>query len=376
MIDATLLVCAVGFGALMLSVTAKTHTTAGFAIDVTLGLAACGSLPARRSYPVHVAIFSVLASAVSAAAAGASLVALFGAAVRVRPWLIIALTGAELLATFLFPLLYPGAGEFGYPTQVIMGSLLNTAVVGWGLMARAQRSHFRAIVQHAHDLEIGQKLLAANVRDQERRRIAREMHDVLAHRLSILSVHAGALEFRSDLSAEQTRKMAGIIRRTTHIALEELHEVIGVLRDERPDAGSLLAADMGLADLATLIEEARSSGTEIGFDRQGGIADHPGTKNHAAGTTAYRIVQEGLTNARKHAPGSPVHVTVRASGPGEIFVEVNTLLRYRPAPTDAVPGAGTGLSGLGERVSLTGGEFSVEETANRFVIIGRLPWVG
>src|SRR5690606_26326655 len=119
--------------------TAAMHSRFALAADIVIGVAACTVLVARRRWPAQIGTFAVAASAVSAMAAGASLVALFTAAIRVRLAILLALTTGELLATCCFPLLYPGAGDFSYVTQVTIGSLLNLAVVGWGLMVRAQR---------------------------------------------------------------------------------------------------------------------------------------------------------------------------------------------------------------------------------------------
>ena len=375
LVDVGLVVVAAGFGLFILLPTTEMHGRASLVLDVVLGVAVCASLAVRRRFPMTVAACAVAASAVSASAAGASLVALFTAAIRVRPAAIAALTAAELVATFCFPLLYPDAAGFSYRTQVIMGSSMNLAAVGWGLMVRAQRNYLRAVLERAHDLEVGQELLAATVRDQERRRIAREMHDALAHRLSLLSVHAGALEFRSDLSADQTRTMAGIIRQTSHEALGDLQDVIGILRDGSTGGGSLLEPRVGLDDLAALIDESRLSGTEVDVDQCVGEAGGSASRNAAAAATAYRIVQEGLTNARKHAPGSPVRIVVRSHEAGELAVTVSTSLDPRPAAVPSViPGTGTGLSGLGERVSLLGGTFRSGKVADQFVVTARLPW--
>jgi signal transduction histidine kinase len=376
LVDIVLVVVAVGFGLFILLPTVDTHSRTGLVLDVMLGTATCGALAGRRRFPMAIAAFAVAASAVSAFAAGASLVALFTAAIRVRPPVIAALTAAELIATFCFPLVYPEPAGFSYRTQIVMGSLMNLAVVGWGLMIRAQRNYLRAILERAHDLEAGQELLAASVRDQERRRIAREMHDTLAHRLSLLSVHAGALEFRPDLSPEQTRTMAAVIRQTSHDALGDLQDVIGILRDGPSSDGRLLEPRVGLDDLAALIDESRLSGTEVTVDQRVDDASGSASRNAATAATAYRIVQEGLTNARKHAPRSPVRILVRSHEAGEIAVTVSTFLDPLPgpAPTPVIPGTGTGLSGLGERVSLLGGTFSSGRVANQFVVTARLPW--
>ncbi|MEU4532446.1 histidine kinase [Micromonospora ureilytica] len=373
-VDVGLVVVAVGFGLFILVPTIDMHSRIALVLDLALGTAACGALAGRKRFPVAVAAFAVAASAVSAFAAGASLVALFTAAIRVRTPVIAALTAAELIATFCFPLVYPEPAGFSYRTQIIMGSLMNLAVAGWGLMVRAQRNYLRAVLDHAHDLEVGQELLAATTRDQERRRIAREMHDALAHRLSLLSVHAGALEFRSDLSPEQTRTMAAVIRQTSHDALADLQDVIGILRDGSTSAGSLLEPRVGLDDLPALIDESRLSGTEVNVDQCVDQASGSASRNAAAAATAYRIVQESLTNARKHAPGSPVRIVVRSQEAGEIAVTVSTFLDRRPGPPSIIPGSGTGLSGLSERVSLLGGTFSSGRAANQFVVTARLPW--
>lgn len=372
-VDVVLIVGAVAFGMFIFIPTAAMHSPLALGIDLVLGMAACVALVARRRLPTQVGAFAVAASAASAFAAGASLVALFTAAIRVRLTVLVALTAGELVATFCFPLLYPGAGDFSYVAQVTIGSLLNLTVVGWGLMVRAQRNYLRSVEERARDLEAGRDLLAANVRDQERRRIAREMHDALAHRLSLLSVHAGALELRPDLSAEQIRTMAGVIRDTSHHALEDLQDVIGLLRDSPSQNASLLTPHPGLDDLESLVTEARRAGTRVELT-QDVAADRTSSRDHAAATSIYRIVQEGLTNARKHAPRSPVKVVVRPDVSGEIIVTVSTFLDQQPAANRSIPGTGSGLRGLAERVSLVGGTFTSTTIGNQFVITGRLPW--
>ncbi len=372
LVDIVFFVVAVGFGLFILLPTTGMHSHAGLVLDVVLGAAACGSLAGRRRFPTAVAAFAVAASAISAFAAGASLIALFSSAIRVPPRTTAALTAAEMVATFCFPLVYPEPAGFSYGAQVLMGSLMNLAAVGWGLMVRAQRNYLREVLARAHDLEVGQELLAATIRDQERRVIAREMHDTLAHRLSLLSVHAGALEFRADLSPEKTRTMAAIIRRTSHDALGDLQDVIGILRDGSAAETGLLEPRVGLDGLPALIDESRQSGMEVHVEQSIGEAGGVIPRNAATAATTYRIVQESLTNARKHAPGSPVRIVLSPHETTEIAVTVSTFLAAAPAPV--IPGTGTGLSGLGERVSLLGGTFSSGKVGNQFVVTARLPW--
>src|SRR5947209_7703639 len=209
---------------------------------------------------------------------------------------------------------------------------------------------------------------ADEARAAERRRIAREMHDVLAHRLSLLSVHAGALEFHPDAPAEEVAEAAGVIRESAKTALEELRGVIGVLREDG-DESLTQPPQPTLADLAALVEESRAAGMRVTARIELGDAAPPA----AVGPTAYRIAQEGLTNARKHAPGAAVTLSVRAPD-GDLQVEVRSLAPVAVAAAAPLPGAGTGLIGLAERVSLAGGtlEHGVDPDG-AFVLRARLP---
>ena len=175
------------------------------------------------------------------------------------------------------------------------------------------------------------------------------MHDVLAHRLSLLSVHAGALEFRPDAPAEEVAEAAGVIRESARAALDELRGVIGVLREDGRETLTQ-PPQPTLADLADLVEESRSAGMRMTTDQAGDVAPPV-----AVGRTAYRVVQEGLTNARKHAPGAAVTLTVEAHD-GDLQVEIRSLAPVAVAAGSALPGAGSGLIGLAERVTLAGGE--------------------
>jgi signal transduction histidine kinase len=193
------------------------------------------------------------------------------------------------------------------------------------------------------------------------------MHDVLAHRLSLLSVHAGALEFRPDAPAEEVAEAAGVIRESARAALEELRSVVGVLRE---DGGESVTQppQPTLADLAALVEEARAAGMRLTARIELGDAAPPA----AVGRTAYRIAQEGLTNARKHAPGAAVTLIVRTLD-GDLKVEVRSLAPVAVASAP-LPGAGTGLIGLAERVALAGGELEHGvDPDGAFVLRARLP---
>jgi signal transduction histidine kinase len=196
------------------------------------------------------------------------------------------------------------------------------------------------------------------------------MHDVLAHRLSLLSVHAGALEFHPDAPAAEVQRAAAVIRDSAHQALQDLRTVIGVLRAPTAEQIGAEPPQPTLADLDRLVAESRAAGAQVEVQQR--ITD-PGTVPADTGRTVYRIVQEGLTNARKHAPGAPVRVDVRRGPGADLTVEVRN-----PLPTAAlrlpIPGAGQGLSGLVERVTLAGGGLEHGTDGQDFVLRARLPW--
>ncbi|MFI5428094.1 sensor histidine kinase [Aeromicrobium sp. UC242_57] len=140
----------------------------------------------------------------------------------------------------------------------------------------------------AETAEAEQVARVAQAKTAERSRIAREMHDVLAHRISLVTMHAGALAYRSDLSADQMRTTAGIIQDNAHQAMVELREVLGILRDGPGDAAPEMPQPSAV-DLPGLLSEARGSGMRIHDDQSVDLEPIPET----LGRTAYRVVQKG-----------------------------------------------------------------------------------
>ena len=220
---------AAGVSALVLTETWADHSSWAVAVDLAVGAVAFVALWFRRSHPIAVAVVAGVASLVSATAGGPALIALFNVAIRGSRQGVLAIIGLALLSTAVLPLLYPG-NEL-YSTQIFLGILITGVVVGWGLFVRVQRELVLSLREHAERLESEQRLRVEQAREAERLRIAREMHDVLAHRVSLLSLHAGALEFHRDASAEEVAEAAAVIRASAHAALQELRDVIGVLRE-------------------------------------------------------------------------------------------------------------------------------------------------
>jgi signal transduction histidine kinase len=191
------------------------------------------------------------------------------------------------------------------------------------------------------------------------------MHDVLAHRISQVSMHAGALAFREDLTPDEVRSSAAVIREKAHEALTDLRGVLGVLRST--DGEPALAPQPTYADLGELVEEARQGGLHVDFHDQ---VDAATEVPDVVGRTVYRIVQEGITNARKHAPGTLLTVELSGSPDDGLDVVMKNPLGFG----SATPGAGLGLVGLTERAELRGGRLQAYRNGAHFVLHGWIPW--
>ena len=358
-VNATMYVFATVVGAATLVDTWEEHPTWLRVVAVVVGIATVVSLHWRKSHPGAVGIGVGAVALVILTASGALVIATFNGAIRARGRDLAVIVGLAVGWAFLNPVLYPPDTTYLFDAGA---SLLMAAVaVGWGLFVRARRALVRSLRDQAE--RAGDEARAA-----ERRRIAREMHDVLAHRLSLLSVHAGALEFRPDAPPEEIAEAASVIRDSARAALDDLRGVIGVLRE---DGGESFTEppQPTIADLPALVEESRRAGMRI--TAQIDVGDV--APDAAAGRTAYRIAQEGLTNARKHAPGAAVTLSVLAPD-GDLQVEIRSLAPVAVPAASQLPGAGTGLIGLAERVTLAGGELeSGVDPAGAFVLRARLP---
>ncbi len=356
-----------------------------FVLDATVGLPCCLLVWVRRRHPLAVGWIAVACSTVSEAAGGAAIVALFTVAVHCQPRRTLQLAGLSALSAVTCALIYTSHSRFNYGTFAFW-LIVTIAVVGFGWFVRARRELLLSLRERAQRAEDEQHLRVREAQLAERARIAREMHDVLAHRISLLSVHAGALEFNPGASPEEIARAAGVIRVSAREAQEELREVIGVLR-----AGSefddLQPPQPTIGDLERLVEESRAAGMDVSF--RDGLADH--SLSPILGRTVYRVVQEALTNARKHAPGEVVTVTLDGDRASGVRVEVVNRPWVGQATTarDGHParahddgsdgtghvGSGTGLVGLAERVTLVGGALLSEPLAGGgFRLRATLPW--
>jgi signal transduction histidine kinase len=340
------------------------------ALDLICGAAALASVWVRRRWPFGIAVTLAIVSTVTTASGGAAAVALFTCAVH-RPFRQAVIPAAiAIVGQPIYLAIFPSS-DTPYIAELLLPIVIITGVLVWGMFVRARRQLVLTLRDRAERAEAEQQLRVEQARQAERARIAREMHDVLAHRISLLSLHAGALEFRPDASPDEVARAAGVIRASAHEALEDLRAVIGVLR-EQPDGDAPERPQPTLAHLPGLIDESRAAGMRVSYDWR--LAAAVGVPE-GLGRNAYRIVQEGLTNARKHARGSAVDVTVAGAPGAGLEIEVRNRLPVGAVAASAIPGAGAGIIGLVERASLAGGRLEHGRTEEGdYRLWAWLPW--
>jgi signal transduction histidine kinase len=336
--------------------------------DISVGVISCALLPLLSRRPVPAAVLMAALAALSPAATPPSTVGTLTIAQR-RPLRLAALVALAGVAGHLVQGIWRPIEGLSLLWYVILDIAVHAALLGWGQWTQARRALLDSLRERALRAENEQGRRIAEARTLERTKMAREMHDVLAHRLSLLATYAGALEYRPDSSPEKLAIAAGVIRTGVHQALDELREVISVLRDTEIDDLPGGRPQPTFSDLTELVAESRDAGAEIRYDE---AVTAPESLPPATGRTAYRVVQEGLTNARKHAAGYPVTLMVRGQPGGTLQIE---LTNPSSNGVPLAPGSGTGLVGLTERVHLAGGTLDHGKAAGGgFRLHASLPW--
>lgn len=341
-------------------------------VDLVLGGACAVAVRWRRRAPLPVAVALNLVAMVSGTAAGPAVLATVSAATHRRRGQLVLLAFLGFVSGMVWSATYPGP-ESAEPAWLdwLLNAIVSVAVVVWGMYVGSRRELLWTLRERAERAESEQALRVQQARTTERQRIAREMHDVLGHRISLVSMHAGALSFRRDLDRDQVAQSAQVILDNATLAMSDLRSVLGVLRgdDTEPDTGSGDRPQPTLRDLPELVEAARGSGTRVTLQVD---VDDPTAVPDALGRTAYRVVQEGLTNVRKHAPGAPATVVVSGDPAAGLRVRVDN-----PVPAGAVDtgrGRGFGMVGLAERAELRGGTLAHAVDDDRFTLEVWLPW--
>lgn len=339
-----------------------------FWFEIILGLAAFVLVVFRRRAPVLIAAVIACLSAFSGLASGPATLSAVSMATLRRPIPIIGIGLLNFACAMTYTLYAPFDLSGPIWVSVLINLATNAAMMGWGMYLGSRRELIWTLRQRAARAESEQELRVAQGRSQERERIAREMHDVLAHRITQISMQAGALAFRDDLPADDLRDGLGEIQGKSREAINELRGVLGVLRDGA--TGELMEGPQPTyGDISALVEESRRHGVHVEFsDRVDRSVD---AVPDAVGRALYRIIQEGITNATKHAPGALVSIALSGSPERGIDVHIRNPLGFAVGSSH---GTGLGLVGLAERAELRGGTLVHGRDGSMFVLHGSIPW--
>ncbi|MWB99994.1 sensor histidine kinase [Agromyces seonyuensis] len=342
--------------------------------DPAIGaLAIAGVLCFSRRAPVLVGIAaSAIVLLGSVAAMGAALLALGSVATRQRSWEIAIVAACDLVA-------FRWTGLLVYPTEnpslpwwesTLIFGLGFAIVIATGISIGQRRELVAGLRERAAAAEREQAARALATRVGERNRIARDLHDVVAHRVSLVAMQSSALELRPDLPEEERTAALGAIGENARLALDELRGMLGVLRDPAAVAASADAIpdEPGIADVAALVDESRAAGMHVEL-----ISAVEGEPPPAAAQTAYRVIRESLTNALKHATGASVTVSIAGEAGEGLAVRVRNGPRANTV-APRLPGSGTGLAGLRERVVRAGGRFEAGVDGDGYAVSAWLPW--
>jgi len=258
----------------------------------------------------------------------------------------------------------PGHSE---PYEAIFQALIFGTAMAAGVLSRAKRASLHAAQSRAERAEAEVDRQAARAAAAERARIARELHDVVAHHVSLMAVQSEAAASLLPGQPEQARRSVDIIGDTARQALTELRRLLGVLRGPADVPGTAPAAS--LTDLGEVLAKVREAGLPVTFD----VVGTPSVLAPGIELTAFRIVQEALTNTLRHADATQAQVTVSYE-PGFVTLSVADSGPRRSEPPPVQSGSGFGLAGIAERVASCGGSLTVgPSSATGFALTARLP---
>jgi signal transduction histidine kinase len=344
---------------------------------------ACASLPFRRRFPIAVlGIVTAAVAFVNGAAGppdfqgGGGGLLVLAVPLAVYPVVLtssrrraVLEVGAAVVAIEIGALLAPGGPDWG---AMLPGLAL--ATVGWlaAENARTRRAYIDGVVERAAEREREREERARRASTDERLRIARELHDVVAHAMSIIAVRSGVARMALQTRPQEASEALGIIEDTSHQALQELRSIVGVLRSAETDGTPAQREPApGLADLEQLVAQIGEAGVPVHLRVEG----QPRRLPPGVDLSAYRITQEALTNIVRHAAPATAQLTL-CYLPAEITIEVTDNGRSSPEAStggQSTNGSGHGLIGMRERVALYGGNLQAEPTPTGFHVLARIP---
>ncbi|CAN3984833.1 Two-component system sensor histidine kinase [Kitasatospora purpeofusca] len=387
-------------GALLIAgLAAPIEVLSGTGLALPMAVASGLLFLVRRGLPATALVLTAVASGLGGGTLPLLVCVGWSAGARIRRVGVLAGSFAAGWALMTLFGVFKDAGQV--PAKLIVGFslggylLLAVLPALWGRYRAQRRALTDALRERNEQLVREHAMIAHQARLRERHRIAQDMHDSLGHQLALISVHTGALEVDRTLTDRQ-REAVGVLRLAAVAAMRELREVVGVLHDEStalpPGPGPGPAAVVGVGagagaggvgsggvdGIEGLVESSRAAGTPVSLLRDGERRPLAASAGHAA----YRVVQEALTNAHKHAPGAPITVALRYE-PDALVVEVVNPAAPEPVgvraggAAPAVVSGGQGLTGLRERARLVGGMVHAGPTAGAgFRLAAVLPYRG
>jgi signal transduction histidine kinase len=338
----------------------RTYPVAAFTAVIAVG--ALQVLLLRRPAGADLAVLIVLYTLAASRPRRISLrglgVCLAGAAIAIARW-------------------HPARPVDGFYTIGVEVALFGgPTLLAWllGDSTRWRRGYYQALEERAARLERERDAQAQVAAAAERARIAREIHDVVAHNVSVMVVQADGAAFALETSPQRAREALGAISATGRRALAELRSLLGVLRDSADQDGApavpALAPQPGIEDLGDLLDQARTAGLPVSLT----ISGEPRPVPAGEALAVYRVVQESLTNARKHAgPGATAAVDLGYDG-DDLVIRVTDDGSGAAAVPGSLGGAGHGLAGMKERIELYGGMVrSGPRAGGGYEVVARLP---
>lgn len=338
---------------------------------VLLGVWAALLVPARRMYPaLTVLCCGPVVAGDNVWTAVVVPCVVWSAVRRITParraWWVVGASGAGAVLVSIVPQFFGGFPKIPYMaagTVVVALFILLPALSG--LMLGRRRPLTGLLRERNAYLEQTRFLTDEAARMEERTRIAAEMHDLLGHRIGLISLHAGALQLAAERQAPPLAAQAELLHTTAGTAMEELRGILGVLRHQ---SGEETGERGTREDLSALVADSRSAGADAELHWN---ATGPADADARTRQAVHRVTREGLANALKHASGAPVRVTFHDEGDTVVVAVVNDA---PPVPRSRGDGNRSGLVGLRERISLLGGTLHAgPRPEGGFVLSARMP---
>jgi signal transduction histidine kinase len=344
------------------------------ALALVLGLAAAAVLVLRQRAPtltlvvsgaLVLALFAVDNDAGAIAVIAPALALYTLALTRGRVHLVAAVVAAAV-AVVVAHLFLAGHHASAFTAQTAAHVALIAIPVLAAEALRNRRAYIRLLLERLELAERTREEEARRRAEQERLRIARELHDVVAHTLTTINVQAGVAAHLLDRDPDNARSALRTIETASHDALQELRTILGILR-AAGDGSAPLEPAPDLAAVETLIEQARSSGLEVSLEVEG---ERPERVPEAVQLAAFRILQESLTNARRHAPGAATSVTL-AYRADRLQLAIENETR---GARNGNGSPGVGILGMRERATALGGTLRADRSGERFSVVAELPY--